>query len=114
MRWTVVAQLLLAATATAHPKEHDDCKCLPGDKCWPKQKEWDKLNKKVDGRLQATVPLAQPCHGDNFDEAACAELQEEWTFSSIQYVTNPIPNAAPDCTNDILPPAPCRGDLAFQ
>lgn len=62
----------------------DDCKCLPSDKCWPSDKEWEKLDKKVGGRLQATVPLGQPCHGDAYDEAKCQELKDEWLFSSIQ------------------------------
>lgn len=62
----------------------DDCKCLPGDKCWPREKEWEKLDKKVGGRLHATVPLGQPCHGDEYDEAKCQGLKDEWLFSSIQ------------------------------
>lgn len=61
-----------------------DCKCLPSDDCWPTKAEWAKLNSTVCGRLIATVPLGQPCHGDAYDEATCEELQDEWLFSTVQ------------------------------
>lgn len=66
------------------PGPKDDCKCLPNDKCWPSEKEWKKLDKKVGGRLHATIPLGQPCHGDEYNEAKCLELKDEWLFSTIQ------------------------------
>lgn len=80
---------LLAATrlASAAPQVIDDpdaiedCKCFPGDACWPSIKDWDKLNKTVDGRLIATVPLASPCYDSwgNYNEDICENLQELWT-----------------------------------
>lgn len=56
----------------------EDCKCGPGDKCWPSQEKWDKLNKKVDGRLIRTVPIGHVCHEPTYDAAACANLQKNW------------------------------------
>lgn len=61
-----------------------DCKCLPGDFCWPQASEWDSLNTTVGGRLHATVPLGLSCHGDAYDESKCTELQDEWLYSTIQ------------------------------
>ncbi|KAI9170655.1 FAD-linked oxidoreductase ZEB1 [Paramyrothecium foliicola] len=86
--------LLLAATfgiASSRPsslalrEEANDaaCRCFPGDKCWPKQGDWAKLNATVGGRLVATVPLGSPCHDPNYNAEQCAELQDEWRFSSV-------------------------------
>lgn len=60
---------------------HTECKCFPGDHCWPSKQDWDSLNQTVDGRLVATVPLASPCYHswDNYDNATCTELRDTWT-----------------------------------
>lgn len=90
MLWSLVATLLLAGTssAAANPQRwlHDkaNCKCFPGDACWPRPDEWSRLNKTVDGRLIATVPLGSPCHDPSYEEAQCARLQKEWLYSSVQ------------------------------
>ncbi|KAJ4383141.1 hypothetical protein N0V85_008475 [Neurospora sp. IMI 360204] len=54
------------------------CKCFPGDACWPSKQDWNKLNQTVEGRLIATVPLAEVCHGDLYDSAKCSSLQSSW------------------------------------
>lgn len=61
-----------------------DCKCFPGDSCWPSDDEWDHLNSTVGGRLVATVPLGSPCHDPNYDAEECQRLQSEWLYSSVQ------------------------------
>lgn len=63
------------------PNAVEDCKCFPGDACWPTQKDWDKLNRTVDGRLIATIPLASPCYKSwgNYNEETCENFQELWT-----------------------------------
>lgn len=61
-----------------------ECKCFPGDNCWPSASEWSALNATVEGRLIATVPLGSPCHDPGYDEEQCAYLQEEWTYAGIQ------------------------------
>lgn len=60
------------------------CKCFPGDSCWPGPSEWASFNRTVDGRLAATVPLASPCHDPNYDGDKCAELRDQWLFSTVQ------------------------------
>ncbi|KAK6829556.1 FAD binding domain protein [Apiospora arundinis] len=40
--------------------EDGNCKCFPGDPCWPSESEWAAFNRTVGGRLVATVPLAAP------------------------------------------------------
>ena len=87
--------LLLAAAATATAKgpiltaahellSRSQCRCLPGDACWPSSATWNKLNATVGGRLVATVPIGSPCHDPTYDEAACTALQNEWTSTSTQ------------------------------
>lgn len=58
-----------------------ECKCFPGDHCWPSKQDWDSLNQTVDGRLVATIPPASPCYHswNNYDNATCAELRDTWT-----------------------------------
>lgn len=97
MQWFLLASSLLlghvsAATAITRqaPLVHTqnttdvDCKCFPGDECWPSAAEWSALNTTVDGRLIATVPLGSPCHDPGYDEEQCAYLQEQWTYTGIQ------------------------------
>lgn len=62
------------------------CKCFPGDACWPTTAQWDVLNKTVDGRLIATVPLGQPCHDPYYNAETCTSLQSQWQDPPIQYV----------------------------
>ncbi|KAI0380260.1 putative alcohol oxidase [Hypomontagnella monticulosa] len=54
------------------------CRCYPGNSCWPAPSVWATFNKTVGGRLVATTPLATVCHGDQYDEAACQNLRNEW------------------------------------
>ncbi|KAL0938639.1 FAD binding domain-containing protein [Colletotrichum truncatum] len=84
-----LASLVLASglASAACPSRNDSrppsCKYLPGDEGWPSQDTWAKLNKTVGGRLVATVPLGTPCHGESYDAAECARLQEEWFYSEV-------------------------------
>jgi hypothetical protein len=61
-----------------------DCRCFPGEHCWPKAHEWNTLNETLDGRLLATVPLGSPCHDPKYDAKRCVQLLGEWRFSSVQ------------------------------
>ncbi|GAB1730145.1 hypothetical protein NU195Hw_g7452t1 [Hortaea werneckii] len=64
-----------------HCHAHTECKCFPGDHCWPSKQDWDSLNQTVDGRLVATIPPASPCYHswNNYDNATCTELRDTWT-----------------------------------
>ena len=68
-----------------------DCRCFPGDACWPSQAEWASLNSSVDGRLIATIPLASPCHDPNHNAALCTSLQQNWFLPQQQSVPNVPP-----------------------
>ncbi|GAB7336408.1 hypothetical protein MBLNU13_g09126t1 [Cladosporium sp. NU13] len=73
----VLTVLALATIANAQC----DCKCFPGEDCWPTTEQWNDFNKTVGGKLIATVPLAASCHDDGFgsyDEARCTEIQNKW------------------------------------
>ncbi|KAJ5631928.1 uncharacterized protein N7484_012028 [Penicillium longicatenatum] len=74
MKWLILA---LASTAIAAESQ---CRCLPGDDCWPSSSDWSSLNQTVGGRLVATVPIGSPCHAPTYDAAACAALQANWTL----------------------------------
>ncbi|KAK1995412.1 FAD binding domain-containing protein [Colletotrichum falcatum] len=88
-----VLSAVLAGAALAAPGRHSvhgadkraagECKCFPGDSCWPATAQWDALNTTVGGNLIATVPLGSPCHDPTYDAAACASLQSQWQYSEI-------------------------------
>lgn len=67
-------------TSRAVPSQ---CRCFPGDACWPSRSDWDAFNQTLGGKLVATVPIGSPCHVDAFepyDEQACATLKDNWGF----------------------------------
>lgn len=84
------AVLAFAASVSSHRNETapvSDCKCFPGDDCWPTTEEWSEFNSTIDGKLIATVPLAHPCHDNGFgsyDEAECTKLQNAWLDPETQ------------------------------
>ncbi|OHF00945.1 FAD binding domain-containing protein [Colletotrichum orchidophilum] len=90
-----VLQAALAGAALAAPNHRPfigtafveraagDCKCFPGDACWPATAQWDALNTTVGGNLIATVPLGAPCHDPVYDAATCATLKSEWQYADI-------------------------------
>ncbi|KAI1213860.1 FAD binding domain protein [Annulohypoxylon truncatum] len=95
--WTSIAVLIGAAwIATSRPQSQ--CRCFPGDTCWPSAEEWDSLNKTVGGRLIATVPIASPCHdsfpGVSFDAEKCAQIQANWGRPELHYESTHSPMAA--------------------
>ena len=61
-----------------------NCKCFPGDACWPSTHDWDSLNQTVSGRLVATVPLGQACHDPNYDPVRCQALRDGWQNPATQ------------------------------
>lgn len=76
--------LLTGLLAAASVKADSNCRCFPGDPCWPSQDVWAKFNESVDGRLVATVPLGTPCHDPNYNAAECKTLSEQWTDPALQ------------------------------
>ena len=36
--------------------EHEKCRCLASDACWPTAEEWNRFNQTVGGRLLAPKP----------------------------------------------------------
>ncbi|KAL5113209.1 hypothetical protein ACEQ8H_008916 [Pleosporales sp. CAS-2024a] len=65
-----------------------DCKCFPGDACWPSEREWSAFNVTVGGRLVKTVPIGSPCHDPNYDEAACKQVQQQFGFTPIHIASS--------------------------
>ncbi|ESU07826.1 hypothetical protein FGSG_12127, partial [Fusarium graminearum PH-1] len=60
-----------------------DCKCFPGDDCWPSAAEWKALNTSVSGNLIKTVPLGAPCHDPMFKGDVCQSLRQQWQNATI-------------------------------
>jgi FAD/FMN-containing dehydrogenase len=73
---------------TQAQQDDSECRCFPGDSCWPTPSEWSAFNETIGGRLIATIPIASVCHHDSFaayDEAACAQLQTDWLLPETHY-----------------------------
>ncbi|KAK4450485.1 hypothetical protein QBC34DRAFT_437309 [Podospora aff. communis PSN243] len=109
---TALCGLLAAGFATAQDAEPESqdlipttvsgtryaCKCYPGDACWPKPKDWTKLNKTVDGNLATAIPPGAPCHNTfngllgslpTYNAAECADVTASWTREQWQ-IEHPI------------------------
>ncbi|KAJ8129072.1 hypothetical protein O1611_g4562 [Lasiodiplodia mahajangana] len=79
-------------------KPSSNCRCIPGDKCWPSAQKWESLNATVHGRLIAAAPLARVCHEPHYDEAACTALGEGWALPETHF-PNPVEIMAPEWQN---------------
>ncbi|KAI0399663.1 FAD binding domain protein [Xylaria palmicola] len=90
--------LLLSTPFVSADSLASNCRCIPGDKCWPSQQKWSRLNSTVNGRLIAAVPLASVCHGASYDEAACKALGDVWALPQTHY-PNPVEVMAPEWQN---------------
>ncbi|KAK7181175.1 hypothetical protein DPSP01_013762 [Paraphaeosphaeria sporulosa] len=104
--------LLGLASGAAHPTPKPDCKCFPGDTCWPTESEWSFFNKTVNGRLIKTVPLGSPCHDPTYDAAKCEDLKKEWKLAPV-HLDDPSSVQAAIFANascDVFTPrnTPCR------
>lgn len=75
----------LALSAIICAVQAQDCRCFPGDECWPTTADWSQLNQTVGGRLVATVPLAAPCHDPIYDAAECQRLRDNWVWPQQHY-----------------------------
>lgn len=93
-----LAASLTSVAATANLSS--SCYVLPSDTDWPSTSTWDSLNTTVNGHLVATVPIGSPCHDPNYDAAACAVLQNNWTVASTQYVS--LSQSSPSTTCAML------------
>lgn len=77
------------------------CKCFPGEACWPSPVEWDRLNQSVNGRLIATVPIASVCYNNTsffghsrsstYDAQACEALRGAWDDPKTHYTSPSSP-----------------------
>ncbi|GME30197.1 putative FAD binding domain protein [Neofusicoccum parvum] len=105
--------LVLAACAlggVALADNSTDCKCIPGDACWPSTAEWSQLNQTVGGKLISNKPLAHVCHDPDYDEAACDVLKEEWVWPVV-HQDNPTSMQEPywqNCTPFTPQEQPCE------
>jgi hypothetical protein len=83
----LLASACSASTQYNEPVNTSDCKCFPGDECWPTVEEWSDFNTTIDGRLIATVPLAAVCHDNawgSYDNATCETLRNGWLDPETQ------------------------------
>ncbi|OQE09919.1 hypothetical protein PENVUL_c005G02576 [Penicillium vulpinum] len=56
-----------------------NCRCMPGDSCWPSSDDWARFNTSIGGRLVSTQPLASPCHDPFYNASECLALRQQWT-----------------------------------
>ena len=80
--------LTLAIVAAERPQQNHTCRYIPGDAGWPSQRDWQRLNATIGGRLTATVPLAHVCHDGGlfpaYNETVCSALREAFIDAGAQ------------------------------
>ncbi|KAL4874369.1 hypothetical protein BJY04DRAFT_212114 [Aspergillus karnatakaensis] len=69
--------LILAVGATS-----TQCRCRPHESCWPSEEDWVSFNKSINGHLIRLRPVGAVCHGDEYNEEACADVQNNTSSSS--------------------------------
>lgn len=79
--------LCLLCLSSAKPSRASECRCFPGDSCWPSAAAWSEFNSSIGGRLIATPPLGAPCHDPVYNAAVCSSLQQHWTEPAQQHVS---------------------------
>lgn len=88
---TLLLSFLVARAARAGSRQ---CRCIPGDSCWPSVSDWLALNDTVQGRLISTIPLASPCHTSSYNETTCGILKQEWPYADV-HISSPSSYVAP-------------------
>ena len=86
-RTSMQAARFLAGALGVAAKE---CRCLPGDDCWPATSSWTALNETLEGRLVKTIPIGSPCHDPNYDLLTCLSLRQRWLDTDLQCVAGPL------------------------
>ncbi|OTB02672.1 hypothetical protein M426DRAFT_322434 [Hypoxylon sp. CI-4A] len=129
-RWFIglISVVVLAIAITFQQANYGgsgQCRTIPGDLSWPSEADWNSLNKTVDGKLIATIPIAAPCHHsapgnpDTFDQEACDALRNEWFFATT-HLSSPSSPMSYQFTNNSCnpftdPEVPCTHgyDVAY-
>lgn len=70
--------------ALSAPRQGGSCRYIPGDPGWPNNNQWRQLNQTVNGRLIATIPLAEVCHDPYYNAISCSELAAVWDRPETQ------------------------------
>jgi hypothetical protein len=81
----ILSMCIVSSNATLRPPQHiahsTQCRCFPGDACWPSAAVWSSFNQSVEGRLIQNVPLAGVCRsaepGSSRTEE-CERLRSNW------------------------------------
>lgn len=77
-------------------REASQCRCFPGDACWPSKADWDLFNTTLGGKLVATTPIAASCHDSAFgpyDSQRCAKLRSVWDYPETHIASSSSPMA---------------------
>ncbi|KAF2199995.1 FAD-binding domain-containing protein [Delitschia confertaspora ATCC 74209] len=82
----ILPRLLIFFLSNASPPPQ--CRCFPGDPCWPSAPEWDAFNKTLNGKLIATIPVGSVCHGTTYNTQKCAQLRANWKLPETHYTTS--------------------------
>ncbi|KAI0110816.1 hypothetical protein GGR51DRAFT_569439 [Nemania sp. FL0031] len=82
-----------------------ECKCAPGESCWPSDSDWAAFNATIDGRLLKTKLPASVCYPESadYDAAACESVIESWNIAAF-HSSNPVSNFLPSWANNSCNP----------
>jgi hypothetical protein len=81
----IVSILFVGQSVARSSPGKTECKCIPGDACWPSTQDWADFNATIGGRLVVPdAPLASVCHNPYYDEKSCKYVQKEWTSPWLQ------------------------------
>ncbi|KEZ41909.1 hypothetical protein SAPIO_CDS6605 [Scedosporium apiospermum] len=98
-------KILLAIPVLSGVLAAPECKCAPGDDCWPSPRAWKALNSTLNGRLIHARPPASVCYPSepNYDPAACEYVLAKWHLSTF-HSEDPISISYPQWADNPCPP----------
>lgn len=106
----VAAAIAVGRSSESRLSSQNKCRIIPGDASWPSPNIWQQLNKTVDGKLIATVPIAAACHttlfgqsNSLFDQDACNALRDNWHFPETHLPSSSSPMAYQFSNNSCNP-----------
>ncbi|KIW01879.1 uncharacterized protein PV09_06727 [Verruconis gallopava] len=101
---SILFTLFLPKSALSTVIDGSECKCIPGDPCWPSMQDWSAFNETINGSLIASVPPAEACYpGKSYNADACNLILASW-FDSNWHAKSPISIDYPEWANNSCNP----------
>lgn len=74
----LVSALLAAPTSAGNLGRAPRCKCTANNSCWPSQRAFSSLARRLSNPLINVTPISQPCFAPTFNEDQCEVVHDRF------------------------------------